>query len=57
MALVIRFRSWEALLEDVTRTVGDLVNLPHGARFIFTLDGQSVNTLDELQVRASLAAP
>lgn len=45
-----RFRCFEALLEDLNRTLGDLVNLPHGVRCIFTADGQKrVSCLDDLE--------
>lgn len=45
-----RFRCFEALLEDLNRTLGDLVNLPHGVRYVFTSDGQKrVNCLDDLE--------
>lgn len=44
-----RFRSFEALLEDLNRAIGDLVNLPHGVRCIFSTDGlKRVLTLDQL---------
>lgn len=46
-----RFRSFEALLEDLNRSVvgGDLVNLPHGVRCLYTIDGQrKITNLDEL---------
>uniref|UniRef100_A0A915JL48 Doublecortin domain-containing protein n=1 Tax=Romanomermis culicivorax TaxID=13658 RepID=A0A915JL48_ROMCU len=44
-----RYRCLEALLEDLNRTIGDLVNLPHGVRCIFTIDGsRRVKHLDDL---------
>ncbi|XP_070552659.1 serine/threonine-protein kinase DCLK1-like [Ptychodera flava] len=45
-----RFRSFEALLADLTRTLSDKVSLPQGVRTIFTIDGQrKISTLDELE--------
>ncbi len=35
-----RIRSFESLLEDLTRSLDDLINLPHGVRHIFSADGQ-----------------
>uniref|UniRef100_S4RPE7 non-specific serine/threonine protein kinase n=1 Tax=Petromyzon marinus TaxID=7757 RepID=S4RPE7_PETMA len=44
-----RFRSFDALLEDLTRTLTDNVNLPQGVRAIYTCDGsRRMLTLDEL---------
>uniref|UniRef100_A0A5S6QSR7 non-specific serine/threonine protein kinase n=1 Tax=Trichuris muris TaxID=70415 RepID=A0A5S6QSR7_TRIMR len=44
-----RFRSFDALLEDLNRVLGDLVNLPHGVRYVFSLDGQKrIQELSEL---------
>ncbi|CAM9605515.1 unnamed protein product [Lampetra planeri] len=44
-----RFRSFEALLADLTRTLSDNVNLPQGVRAVFTIDGQhKITSLDEL---------
>ncbi|KAK0417765.1 hypothetical protein QR680_013196 [Steinernema hermaphroditum] len=34
-----RVRSLKALMEDLTRQMSDSVALPHGVRYIFTLDG------------------
>ncbi|XP_066555859.1 serine/threonine-protein kinase DCLK1a isoform X1 [Amia ocellicauda] len=34
-----RFRSFEALLADLTRTLSDNVNLPQGVRTIYSIDG------------------
>uniref|UniRef100_A0A5S6QDL5 Doublecortin domain-containing protein n=1 Tax=Trichuris muris TaxID=70415 RepID=A0A5S6QDL5_TRIMR len=46
-----RFRSFDALLEDLNRVLSDLVNLPHGVRYVFSLDGQKriqeVSELDD----------
>ncbi|XP_058483728.1 neuronal migration protein doublecortin-like [Solea solea] len=45
-----RFRTFDALLADLTRSLSDHINLPQGVRFIFTIDGaQRISTLDELE--------
>lgn len=46
---VERYRTFEALLADLTRALVDQVNLPHGARYIFALDGRKVTALDQLE--------
>ncbi|XP_063807894.1 serine/threonine-protein kinase DCLK1 isoform X3 [Pseudophryne corroboree] len=44
-----RFRSFEALLADLTRTLSDNVNLPQGVRTIYTADGnKKIISLDQL---------
>ncbi|XP_058132938.1 serine/threonine-protein kinase DCLK1 isoform X2 [Dasypus novemcinctus] len=44
-----RFRSFEALLADLTRTLSDNVNLPQGVRTIYTIDGlRKIASLDQL---------
>ncbi|XP_003477471.4 serine/threonine-protein kinase DCLK1 isoform X2 [Cavia porcellus] len=44
-----RFRSFEALLADLTRTLSDNVNLPQGVRTIYTIDGlKKISSLDQL---------
>ncbi|KAM4045820.1 serine/threonine-protein kinase DCLK1 isoform 2-T2 [Anomaloglossus baeobatrachus] len=44
-----RFRSFEALLADLTRTLSDNVNLPQGVRTIYTVDGiRKILTMDQL---------
>ncbi|XP_056417893.1 serine/threonine-protein kinase DCLK1 isoform X1 [Hyla sarda] len=44
-----RFRSFEALLADLTRTLSDNVNLPQGVRTIYTADGiRKIISLDQL---------
>ncbi|XP_069098739.1 serine/threonine-protein kinase DCLK2 isoform X3 [Pleurodeles waltl] len=44
-----RFRSFDALLMELTRSLSDNVNLPQGVRSIYTLDGgRKVTSLDEL---------
>ncbi|KAM4050750.1 serine/threonine-protein kinase DCLK2 isoform 2-T2 [Anomaloglossus baeobatrachus] len=44
-----RFRSLDALLIELTRSLSDNVSLPQGVRCIYTLDGTKITTLDELQ--------
>ncbi|XP_057677450.1 neuronal migration protein doublecortin-like [Corythoichthys intestinalis] len=45
-----RFRTFDALLADLTRSLSDHINLPQGVRFIFTIDGSSrISALDELE--------
>ncbi|XP_062910404.1 serine/threonine-protein kinase DCLK1a isoform X2 [Mobula hypostoma] len=44
-----RFRTFEALLADLTRTLSDNVNLPQGVRVIYSIDGQKkISSLEEL---------
>nr|XP_033806399.1 serine/threonine-protein kinase DCLK1 isoform X1 [Geotrypetes seraphini] len=44
-----RFRSFEALLADLTRTLSDNVNLPQGVRTIYTIDGSKrISSMDQL---------
>uniref|UniRef100_A0AAY4AT09 Serine/threonine-protein kinase DCLK2 n=1 Tax=Denticeps clupeoides TaxID=299321 RepID=A0AAY4AT09_9TELE len=44
-----RFRSLDALLMELTRSLSDNVNLPQGVRNIYTVDGsQKVASLDDL---------
>ncbi|KAM8765118.1 serine/threonine-protein kinase DCLK2 isoform 2-T2 [Rhynchonycteris naso] len=44
-----RFRSFDALLVELTRSLSDNVNLPQGVRNIYTIDGsRKVTSLDEL---------
>ncbi|XP_059540401.1 serine/threonine-protein kinase DCLK1 isoform X2 [Myotis daubentonii] len=44
-----RFRSFDALLADLTRTLSDNVNLPQGVRTIYTIDGlKKISSLDQL---------
>lgn len=43
-------RSFQALLGDLTRTLTDAVNLPHGVRHIFCLDGtHKLSSLEEFE--------
>ncbi|KAJ8266925.1 hypothetical protein GJAV_G00136240 [Gymnothorax javanicus] len=45
-----RFRTFDALLADLTRSLSDHINLPQGVRFIFTIDGASkITSMDELE--------
>ncbi|XP_029949696.1 serine/threonine-protein kinase DCLK2 isoform X2 [Salarias fasciatus] len=44
-----RFRSLDALLMELTRSLSDNVNLPQGVRTLFTVDGsRKITNLDEL---------
>lgn len=44
-----RFRSFDALLMELTRSLSDNVNLPQGVRTIYTIDGsRKITSLDEL---------
>ncbi|CAL8330337.1 unnamed protein product [Merluccius merluccius] len=44
-----RFRSLDALLAELTRSLTDNVNLPHGVRTLYTADGsRRVSSLDQL---------
>ncbi|XP_064208784.1 serine/threonine-protein kinase DCLK1a isoform X3 [Anguilla rostrata] len=44
-----RFRSFDALLADLTRTLSDNVNLPQGVRTIYTVDGsKKITGIDQL---------
>uniref|UniRef100_A0A0N7ZVQ9 non-specific serine/threonine protein kinase n=1 Tax=Daphnia magna TaxID=35525 RepID=A0A0N7ZVQ9_9CRUS len=44
-----KYRTFDSLLSELNRLVGDRVNLHQGVRFIFTTDGSKINTIDELQ--------
>uniref|UniRef100_A0A3P9QIU6 Doublecortin n=1 Tax=Poecilia reticulata TaxID=8081 RepID=A0A3P9QIU6_POERE len=45
-----RFRTFDSLLADLTRSLSDHINLPQGVRFIFTIDGsRKIASLDELE--------
>uniref|UniRef100_F1KWN8 Doublecortin-like and CAM kinase-like protein n=1 Tax=Ascaris suum TaxID=6253 RepID=F1KWN8_ASCSU len=45
-----RVRSFQALLCDLTRTMSDASNLPHGVRHVFSMDGsQKISSLDDFQ--------
>ncbi|XP_062308994.1 LOW QUALITY PROTEIN: serine/threonine-protein kinase DCLK1a [Osmerus eperlanus] len=44
-----RFRSFDALLADLTRSLSDNVNLPQGVRIIYSIDGsKKITTIDQL---------
>ncbi|XP_053728343.1 serine/threonine-protein kinase DCLK1-like isoform X1 [Synchiropus splendidus] len=44
-----RFRSLEALLADLTRSLSDNVNLPQGVRTIYSVDGSTrITSMDQL---------
>ena len=45
-----RYRTFDALLSELNRLVGDRVNLHQGVRIIFTTEGAKINTIEELQV-------
>ena len=44
-----RYRSFDSLVADLTRALVDNVNLPNGVRTLFTMEGQKVFGLDELE--------
>ncbi|EGW12030.1 Calpain-6 [Cricetulus griseus] len=45
-----RFRSFDALLADLTRSLSDNINLPQGVRYIYTIDGsKKIGSMDELE--------
>ncbi|KAB0395874.1 hypothetical protein E2I00_007757 [Balaenoptera physalus] len=45
-----RFRSFDALLADLTRSLSDNINLPQGVRYIYTIDGsRKIGSMDELE--------
>uniref|UniRef100_A0A3Q2E6Y5 Doublecortin domain-containing protein n=1 Tax=Cyprinodon variegatus TaxID=28743 RepID=A0A3Q2E6Y5_CYPVA len=43
-----RFRTFDALLAELTRSLSDNVNLPQGVRTIYTLDGRKITSIDQL---------
>ncbi|XP_067119697.1 serine/threonine-protein kinase DCLK1-like isoform X2 [Centruroides vittatus] len=44
-----KIRSFDALLEDLTRLLGNHVSLPKGVRYILTIDGkEKISSLDQL---------
>lgn len=44
-----RFRSYDALLMELTRSLSDNLHLPQGVRSIYTIDGsKKITSLDEL---------
>uniref|UniRef100_A0A671L6G2 Serine/threonine-protein kinase DCLK2 n=1 Tax=Sinocyclocheilus anshuiensis TaxID=1608454 RepID=A0A671L6G2_9TELE len=43
-----RFRSFDALLADLTRSLSDNINLPQGVRTIYTIDGSKITSMDQL---------
>ncbi|XP_061664488.1 serine/threonine-protein kinase DCLK2-like isoform X2 [Syngnathoides biaculeatus] len=44
-----RFRSYDALLEELTRSLADNLHLPQGVRTIYTIDGaKKIGSMDEL---------
>ncbi|TNN35446.1 Neuronal migration protein doublecortin [Liparis tanakae] len=45
-----RFRTFDSLLADLTRSLSDHINLPQGVRFIFSIDGvRRIDNMDELE--------
>lgn len=45
-----KIRTMDALLEDLTRLLGNHVSLPKGVRYILTVDGkEKISSLDQLQ--------
>ncbi|KAL0276474.1 UNVERIFIED_CONTAM: hypothetical protein PYX00_004039 [Menopon gallinae] len=44
-----RYRSFDSLLSDITHTLKDHVNLPNGVRTLYTLQGDKVSTVDDLE--------
>ncbi|XP_037116176.1 serine/threonine-protein kinase DCLK2-like [Syngnathus acus] len=45
----VRFRSYDALLVELTRSLADNLHLPQGVRTIYTIDGsKKISSLDEL---------
>ncbi|MEQ2189133.1 Serine/threonine-protein kinase dclk1 [Goodea atripinnis] len=51
-----RFRTFDGLLADLTRSLSDNVNLPQGVRTIYTLDGRRISTIDQLVEGNSIEA-
>uniref|UniRef100_A0A8C1J4M6 Serine/threonine-protein kinase DCLK2 n=1 Tax=Cyprinus carpio TaxID=7962 RepID=A0A8C1J4M6_CYPCA len=43
-----RFRSFDALLADLTRSLSDNLNLPQGVRTIYAIDGSRITSMDQL---------
>ena len=43
-----KFRTFDRLLEHLSRIMCNQVTLPNGVRFIFALDGRSIEAVDEL---------
>ncbi|KAM3857308.1 serine/threonine-protein kinase DCLK2-like [Diretmus argenteus] len=43
-----RFRSYDALLMELTRSLADNLHLPQGVRTIYTVDGNRITSMDEL---------
>lgn len=52
-----RYRTFDALLSELNRLVGDRVNLHQGVRVLFGLDGTKISTVDELQVNPFFSFP
>ena len=43
-----KFRTFDKLLEHMTRIMCNQVTLPHGVRYIFGLDGKPIESVEEL---------
>ena len=43
-----KFRTFDKLLEHMTRIMCNQVTLPHGVRYIFGLDGKTIESVEEL---------
>ncbi len=44
-----RYRSFDSLLSDLTRAFSANINLPSGVRTVYTMDGNKISHLDELE--------
>ncbi|KAI5630525.1 serine/threonine-protein kinase DCLK2-like, partial [Silurus asotus] len=45
-----RFRSFDALLADLTRSLCNSLNLPHGVRSLYTIDGSAkITSMEQLE--------
>ena len=53
-----RFRSLDALLMELTRSLSDNVNLPQGVRTLYTVDGgKKISSLEELMEGKDMNQP
>ncbi|KAL1138811.1 hypothetical protein AAG570_008873 [Ranatra chinensis] len=44
-----RYRSFDSLLNELTRALSNNVNLPSGVRTLFAMDGRKISNIDELE--------
>lgn len=44
-----RYRSFDSLLEELTRALAENINLPSGVRILFTIEGQKITNMEELE--------